>query len=213
VAANSLQKFIGEHREDVIARCRARVATRAPQPASAARADSGVVFFLDHLVAELSGGSSNTNAIAEDARDHGADLRARGFTLSQVVHGYGDICQSVTDLAVEMVAPIATEDFRTLNRCLDDAIASAVTEYSREPSVRREDDGVQTRGLMQMALSAWGAIKAGRVGARGATADVLDRSLNDLSARLTHLASVAATDKPKNSRDVVPVFRDGGNVE
>ncbi len=32
----------------------------------------------------------------------------------------------------EMNAPISTDDFRTLNRCLDDAIAGAVTEYGRE---------------------------------------------------------------------------------
>ncbi len=129
-----------------------------------------------------------TNAIANEAGDNGADLRARGFTLSQVVHGYGDICQSVTDLAVELTAPIATEDFRTLNRCLDDAIASAVTEYSRAPALRRGDDTVETLSLMRMALSAWGAIKAGRVGTRGATGDVLDRSLNALSVRLDTLS-------------------------
>ena len=52
--------------------------------------------------------------------------------MSQVVHDYGDVCQSVTDLAVEVNAPISTDDFRTLNRCLDEAIAGAVTEYGRE---------------------------------------------------------------------------------
>ena len=35
-------------------------------------------------------------------------------------------------LALETNAPNNTEDFRTLNRCLDDAIASAVTMYTRE---------------------------------------------------------------------------------
>ena len=40
--------------------------------------------------------------------------------------------RSVTDLAMELDAPIGTEDFRTMNRCLDDAIAGAVTEYARE---------------------------------------------------------------------------------
>jgi hypothetical protein len=52
--------------------------------------------------------------------------------VSQVVHDYGDVCQAITELAGEMDAPISTEDFRTLNRCLDDAIAGAVTEYGRE---------------------------------------------------------------------------------
>jgi K+-sensing histidine kinase KdpD len=41
------------------------------------------------------------------------------------------VCQSITDLALQLEAPISVEEFRTLNRCLDDAIASAVTQYGR----------------------------------------------------------------------------------
>ena len=69
--------------------------------------------------------------IGTSAARHGRDLHLQGFTVSQVVHDYGDVCQSITDLALELNAPISVEDFRTLNRCLDDAIASAVTEYGR----------------------------------------------------------------------------------
>jgi hypothetical protein len=65
------------------------------------------------------------------ARD-GHRLQLQGFTVSQVVHDYGDVCQSITDLTLQLNAPISVEDFRTLNRCLDDAIASAVTEYGRD---------------------------------------------------------------------------------
>ena len=32
---------------------------------------------------------------------HGGELLALGFNLSQVVHDYGDICQAVTEVAVE----------------------------------------------------------------------------------------------------------------
>ena len=70
--------------------------------------------------------------IADSAILHGHDLLLQGFTVSQVVHDYGDVCQSITELAVEMEVPISTDDFRMLNRCLDDAIAGAVTEYGRE---------------------------------------------------------------------------------
>jgi hypothetical protein len=31
---------------------------------------------------------------------------------------------NTADLAMELSTPIATDDFRTLNRCLDDAIAA-----------------------------------------------------------------------------------------
>src|SRR5690348_15397486 len=58
------------------------------------------------------------------------ELLQQGFTVDQVVHDYGDLCQAITDLAFDQSAPISTDEFRTLNRCLDNAIADAVTEYN-----------------------------------------------------------------------------------
>jgi len=57
---------------------------------------------------------------------HGAELLRLGFSIDQVVHGYGDVCQSVMDLAIEEKTHITSDEFRTLNRCLDSAIADAV---------------------------------------------------------------------------------------
>jgi len=57
-----------------------------------------------------------------------AQLLQHGFTVDQVVHDYGDLCQAITKLAVDRGAAIQVEEFRTLNRCLDNAIADAVTE-------------------------------------------------------------------------------------
>ncbi len=94
--------------------------------------DHGVPLFLDQLVDALQHGIGNRNAeISRGAVLHGRELLVQGFTVSQVVHDYGDVCQSVTGLALELNAPISTDDFRTLNRCLDDAIAGAVTEFGR----------------------------------------------------------------------------------
>ena len=73
------------------------------------------------------GPDSGVGAIA---RLHGRDLFEQGFTVEQVIRDYGDVCQAVTNLAVEIGAPISAGEFRTFNRCLDDAIAGAVTEYS-----------------------------------------------------------------------------------
>src|SRR4029434_4496760 len=87
--------------------------------------------FLDQLVDALQHRRSPSLEIGRSAARHGHDLKLQGFTVSQVVHDYGDVCQSITDLALQLNAPISVEDFRTLNRCLDDAIASAVTEYGR----------------------------------------------------------------------------------
>jgi hypothetical protein len=51
-----------------------------------------------------------------DVRAHWQDLRRQGFTVSQVVHDYGDVCQSITEIAVEQNAHIGTDDFRMLPR-------------------------------------------------------------------------------------------------
>ena len=77
-----------------------------------------------------SGGQAQSSEIGAPRRCTGASCLQQGFTVDQVVHDYGDLCQAITDLAFERDAPIAIDEFRTLNRCLDNGIADAVTEYA-----------------------------------------------------------------------------------
>jgi hypothetical protein len=70
--------------------------------------------------------------IGRAAALHGTELLRLGYPVDQVVHHYGDVCQAVTDLAVKRKARITTDEFRTLNRCLDEAIADAVTSFVDE---------------------------------------------------------------------------------
>jgi hypothetical protein len=108
----------------------------------------------------------------------------QGFTISQVVHDYGDVCQSVTDLAVELAAPIDAEDFRTLNRCLDDAIAGAVTEYAYEHDVTRQGESQELQHLTNRAITAFEVLQTGNVGVGGSTGAVVKRSLLAIRAAL-----------------------------
>ena len=68
--------------------------------------------------------------IGSTAALHGAELERLGYSIGNVVREYGDVCQAITDIAVERYSTISTAEFRTLNRCLDDAIASAVTSFA-----------------------------------------------------------------------------------
>lgn len=80
------------------------------------------------------GGATALSEMGLSAAAHGKELLGRGFSVGQVVHDSGDLCQAITDLAVERDAPFSVDEFRTLNRCLDNAIADAVTEpFTREP--------------------------------------------------------------------------------
>ena len=93
------------------------------------------------------------------------------------MHDYGDVCQSVTDLAVEMGAPISTDDFRTLNRCLDNAIAGAVTEFTLKQSANRDKAFAELENLTNAAIVGFQAIRTGNVGVGGHTSAVVERSL------------------------------------
>jgi signal transduction histidine kinase len=187
-----LYEFITFNREEIIKRCRAKVATRSMPPPSEAEINHGVPLFLDQLVAMMRSGGTSTREIDSSAGQHGHDLLLQGFTVSQVVHDYGDVCQTVTDLALESNAPISTEDFRTLNRCLDDAIASAVTMYERESqqahagkATDRDNERIgflihELRNLVGTAVVAFEVLKSGNVGVGRSTGAVLNRSLTGL---------------------------------
>ncbi len=190
-----LHEFLTNNRAELVLRAQAKVKVRrAPLPTDAELAH-GIPLFLDQLVATLRSNpqSDNDDRISVAATAHGADLLKMGFTIAQVVHDYGDVCQAVTELAVETNAPVSTEEFRTLNRCLDDAIAGAVTEYTRLRDIARSDEHTERLGSLAHELrnSVNGAIlahellKTGRVGTGGSTSAVLERSLKSLGALIS----------------------------
>lgn len=220
-------EFILQNRAELIRRCRARVATRAIPIPSAAEVTSGVPLLLDQLVASLKSGAITSAATSAEidstAGLNGLELLQHGFTVSQVVHGYGDVCQSITELAGETGAAISAEDFQTLNRCLDEAIASAVTMYGRESlrqaAVKRSTDAESSdlrvgflvhelRNLVGTALVAFEVLKRGHAGVAGSTGAVLHRSLLGLrdlvSQSLNEVRMTAGT--TRRARIAVPAF-------
>jgi signal transduction histidine kinase len=202
-----LHEFLASNRADLIDRCRFKVAQRSAPRVTPAELTHGVPLFLDQLIKTLKveqtsdpmrsrkvsgpagGGSPALSEMGAAAALHGGELMRQGFTVDQVVHDYGDLCQAITDLAFERKAPIETDEFRTLNRCLDNGIADAVTEYSYQRYSVLAHDGVQAlnerlgflahelRNLIHTGTLAFTAIKAGNVGVTGATGAVLERAL------------------------------------
>jgi signal transduction histidine kinase len=189
-----LHEFLTIYRDEIIARTRARLVARPWPCASDAELEHGVPVFLtqlcDTLKREATASPFSSNAIGTAATRHGGELRTLGFSLSQVVHDYGDICQAVTEIALEQRAPITTAEFHTLNRCLDTAIAEAVTEHGRVSAERASLDELERSGevaheirnMVNTASVAFQMLKRGSVAVNGSTGAVLGRSLMDLSA-------------------------------
>ena len=187
-----LDQFVEQNSDELVRRCRVKAAKRDGPPSRDAEIDGGVRLFLSQLADVLRLGPSMNTEISQGATRQGRDLLVRGFTISQVVHGYGDVCQSITDLAVETDAPISTDDFRTLNRCLDDAIAGAVTEFSRGQDRTRDGESEEMRALLRTATTAFGVLQTGNVGVGGSTGALIARSLGAIEALLNREAAPIA---------------------
>ena len=184
-----LGSFIAAHRAEIIARCQGTVPTPSPTVSIEAESAHGVPLFLDQLVDGLRRGACTSDDIGQTALRHGRDLLVRGFTVSQVVHTYGDVCHAIAELAVKMNATISAADFQTLNRCHGEAIAAAVTEYGRErdqsianAATAHGGEGLgyfthELRNLVNTALLAFHVLETGNVGVSGSTGRVLGRSL------------------------------------
>ena len=187
-----LDEFISMYRDAIIERARQKLTARPWPSASVDELENGVPIFLTQLSEALrvqsAGAPYSPRELGASATRHGSDLLALGFTVSQVVHDYGDICQAITEIAIEQDAPITTDEFKTLNRCLDTATAEAVTEHARitadsrlaEETHRFGHLAHETRDLLNTAILAYQALKRGAVAINGSTGAVLGRSLLSL---------------------------------
>ena len=184
-----LHEFLSANRIAIIARTGAKVAARsAPHPTEEELAH-GIPLFLDQLISTLQALHASSDPVEESATEHGRDLLKRSFTVAQVVHVYGDVCQAVTELAHEMSASITAAEFHILNQYLDDAVAEAVTAYGQqrersiteEGRVRSGELAHELRNMIAAATLAFDAIATGKVGPKGSTSALLGRSLRRLS--------------------------------
>ena len=218
-----LNEFITTYRDAIITRAREKLTARPWPSASTHEHENGVPLFLaqlsDTLHAESIGTPHTDGAIGSTATRHGGDLMSLGFTVSQVVHDYGDICQAVTEIAIEQNAPITVDEFKTLNRCLDTATAEAVTEHARitaesrstEESERAGYVAHETRDLLNTAILAYQSLKRGTVAINGSTGAVLGRSLmglRDLVERSLSEVRMAANQQRRERVSVTPFLND-----
>ncbi len=197
----------------MLALCAEKMARDQNVRSSSAEMDLGLTVFYDELVEVL---RADSNGEIENLVDqaskfiHSASAKRRGreslqlgYTISQVVHGYGSLCQAVTEyLGTHSVEPISAREFNRLNLCLDIAIAEAVTEFSgaqRDSTTREEVQRLgflahEMRNALSNAAAAHQMIKKGIVGLGGSTnqiledafqrmKDIIDRSLSEVRLR------------------------------
>lgn len=201
-----MHEFLYNNRDDLIARCKSKVALRPKREATDDQLKNGIPLFLEQLTRtleaeqrndgksslEISGSSGGDllalSEVGVSAATHGKALLTLGYSVDQVVHDYGDLCQAITDLAFERDAPFSIDEYRTLNRCLDNAIADAVSAFSVQRDSRIAEktstDSNQRLGFLvhelrnslNVAKLATQAMEMGGLTITGATGAVLKRS-------------------------------------
>ena len=142
------------------------------------------------------------NAAARDHRDavfgdrdrHVGDQARRGAARAGIQHlpGRARLRRHLPGRSPKSPSssktPITTEEFHVLNRCLDAAIAGAVTEHARITAESRSTGEIERSGqlaheirdLLNTALLAFHTLKRGAVAINGSTGTVLGRSLMNL---------------------------------
>lgn len=209
-----LHDFLITNRENILDRSRAKLTSRQVPRPTESELVRGLPLFLDHMILVLGEDGAEQTAgqrtLSVGAAQHGSDLLRRGLTVGQVVQDYGSICQSVTELADENGLAISAAEFHTFNRCLDDAIAQAVTEYERQRD-RTGGGGPGTaklgflahemRNLLTTSMLTFEAVAKGTVGVQGSTGNLLGRSLRRMRTLIDRtLAEVrleAGIEKPE----------------
>lgn len=210
-----MHDFLSNNRDELASRCRIKVGQRVGRSATEKQLKDGIPLFLDQLIRTLeieqssdpmdsrrisgpAGGGTALSEVSVSAAQHGKDLLNLGLTVDQVVHDYGDLCQAITDLAVERDAPFQVDEFRTLNRCLDNAISDAVTEFSYQRDTINADASAmesnkrmgffahELRNQLGTASMAFIATKTGNLNLNGATGSILERSLKALDKLITN---------------------------
>lgn len=231
-----MHNFLSNNHDELIARCAEKVAKRPARNASTVQLQNGIPMFLDQLTRTLEAeqdsgaeaglkisGASGGDAMALSemgvtAAVHGTNLLKLGYTVDQVVHDYGNLCQAVTDLALERGAPFSVDEFRTLNRCLDNAIADAVTEFSfqRDAAISQQQSADlnerlgflmhEVRNSLSAAALAVHAIESGDLSMAGATGAVLKRSHSAMGKLVDRsLAEVRSKGALPEQHDLFPL--------
>lgn len=182
------------NRGQLIERARQRVSARiAWVPIDTAHGVPTLLAQIEEALARSRVPSSRpaTNTLIGDtAAMHGHELLRQGMTVDQVVNGYGDVCQVVTDLADEANFAISAHEFRVFNMCLDEAVAYAVSAYGRQRERDVAYEGTERlgvlahemRNLLNTMTLAFAIIRDGKVGLSGSTGAMLARNMSGLCA-------------------------------
>lgn len=224
-AQRMMHEFLAVERHNILTLCARKSQELASEKGVSEELMGSLSNFYDQLTTSLHDESNQRLPIgakvthtanhSDAAKRRGAESLKLGYTVSQVIHGYGVICQAITEHAAKNSEDIATTEFHRLNMHLDNAIAWAVTEfdYKKEEATQRNELqrlgflAHEMRNALNTATMAYRMIKQGVVGAGGSTSQLLDdahKRLRDIIER--SLSEVRLRSNPTIELENLPLL-------
>ncbi|MDP4244122.1 MAG: HAMP domain-containing sensor histidine kinase [Bacteroidota bacterium] len=211
-----LHDFLTRERSTILAEAKRRALESRGTRLTSEAVEAGWGIFYDELIDllerdqpfEFQGQLGAHTAVAEK---HGKEYLRLGYTVSEVVHSYGIICQAITSLATQLGFNITSREFQQLNLSLDTAIAEAVSEFEKLRSENVDRAEVkrlgflahELRNCLQSASVALEMIESGIVGVRSGTGSMLQNSLK----KMAELIDVALTEVRLRSEPKIDPIR------
>lgn len=224
-----LHDFLQTNKNEILRMTEAKSLRLAGLRPSSGELKNGLPIFYDQLMDVLDKEQSEPQGDEDSPSDaevkgeamlsktaalHGKELMRLGYTLSHAVHAYGAMCQSITELATRKMEPITADEFHDLNRCLDVAIAGAVTEFQSHTNTKEMKREVEHLGflahelrnaLMSVNISLQ-MIRKGTVGFGGSTGRVLDMNLKRMEVLINEsMTKVRLQVDPKVRSELIVV--------
>ena len=101
----TLHEFLSAERDEILTLCAEKILSLADSKSSSDEMERGLPIFYDELIEVLRGDTDESkgqgdnsieNTHRASAERHGKESLRLGYSISQVVHGYGAICQAIT---------------------------------------------------------------------------------------------------------------------
>ena len=223
-----LHEFLQVNRERILALTGAKTLAISESKPTTENLQKDLPEFYDYLVSVLKREAEADHKVAAlsphppSTARHGKESSQLGYTVSQVVHGYGAICQAITETAQSTKTEITPGEFCTLNMSLDNAIAEAVAEFQKEHTMAEDQDRDkqlgflvhELRNALSGAILAHTLIKQGVVGTGGSTNAMMERAFQRMRDMLDRsFAELRMKTEPATRRHPMHVIEAVEEVE
>ena len=210
-----LHDFLSRFREEILATTTARIACSAGARRSLEDLEDQLPAFYEVLIGAFRKDAGlpvkMPAALAETASLHGEQRQRAGFAVSQVVHDYGSLCNTILEVASITGQSLSLREFQLLNHVLDQGMAEGVRRFEKEHDACIEYGAAERLGFLahemrnalHSASLAFQALRKGQVPPGGRIGDVIERShirLRDLLAVLIAQVRVGAGQPPRREQ-------------